>query len=137
MIGGSERGSVSMGYGSLRHVFSGARLPGYILPDGIIGYWRPGVDGLMTLGPVAVSLGGAWLAVVRQDFLSAYFPRASKGAFELTARASMAVWNVQLALSGRYQRFFYSLHPLQYDPYVAGGALDEVFAVDLACGYRY
>jgi hypothetical protein len=136
IIDGRERGAVSLGYGNLRHVFTGARLPGFILPDGIIQYWRPGVEGRLALGPVALTGGVAWLAVVRQDFLAAYFPRARKGGVELTARATMAVWKVFLSLSGRYQRFFYSLHPEPYDPYVAGGALDEVFSLDLACGYR-
>ena len=48
----------------------------------------------------------------------------------------MDVGQVALTLSGRYQRFFYSLNPQPYDPYVAGGALDELFTVDLACGFR-
>ena len=74
---------------------------------------------------------------MRQDFLSANFPRASKGGVDVFARASMDMWKkVVLTLSARYSRFFYSLHPQPYDPYIAGGALDEVFAVDLACGYR-
>ncbi len=136
IFGGLERGAVSIGYGSLRHDFSGARLPGYLLPAGTVQYWRPGLEGRMPLGRVLLRAGAAYLLVVRQDFLSAYFPRASKGGIEALARATMQVWKLELTLSGRYTRFFYSLHPQPSDPYVAGGALDEVFAVDLACGYR-
>jgi len=131
-----ERGAVSVGYGSLRQVFSGARLPGYLLPAGTIQYWRPGLEGQMSLGRVALGAGAAYLLIVRQDFLSKYFPRASKGGVEASVRASMDVGKVGLTLSGRYQRFFYSLHPQPYDPYVAGGALDELFSIDLACGFR-
>jgi hypothetical protein len=136
IFSGRERGAVSFGYGSLRHDFGGARLPGFLLPAGTIQYWRPGLEGRIALGPVVLGAGAAYLLVVRQDFLSALFPRASKGGIEATARASMEIWKVELKLSGRYTRFFYSLHPQPYDPYIAGGALDEVFAVDLACGYR-
>ncbi len=133
---GRERGAVTIGYGSLRHDFSGARLPGYLLPAGTIQYWRPGLEGRMSLGRVALGAGAAYLLVVRQDFLFTYFPRASRGGVEASVRASMDVGKVGLTLSGRYQRFFYSLHPQPYDPYVAGGALDEMFTVDLACGFR-
>jgi hypothetical protein len=136
IFGGLERGAVSIGYGSLRNDFSGARLPGFLLPAGTIQYWRPGLEGRLPLGRVVLGAGVAYLLVVRQDFLSANFPRASKRGIEGTARASMDVWKVVLTLSGRYSRFFYSLHPQPYDPYIAGGALDEVFAIDLACGFR-
>ena len=136
MFGGRQRGAVSIGYGTLRQDFSSARLPGYLLPAGTIQYWRPGLEGQTSLGPVVLGAGAAYLLIVRQDFLSTYFPRASKGGLEASVRASMEVGKVGLTLSGRYQRFFYSLHPEPYDPYVAGGALDEHFAVDLACGWR-
>jgi hypothetical protein len=136
MFAGQERGAVSIGYGSLRQVFGGARLPGYLLPAGTIQYWRPGLEGRISLGPVALGAGAAYLLIVRQDFLSTFFPRASKGGVEASVRASMDVGQVGLTLSGRYQRFFYSLHPQPYDPYVAGGALDELFTIDLACGFR-
>ena len=136
ILGGRERGAVSFGYESLRHDFSGARLPGYLLPAGTIQAWRPGVEAQTPLGRVMLGAGAAYLLIVRQDFLSTRFPRASKGGFEASVRASMDVGKVELTLSGRYTRFFYSLHPEPFDPYIAGGALDEVFAVDLACGFR-
>jgi hypothetical protein len=136
MSGNQERGAVSVGYGSLQQVFGGSQLPGYLLPAGTIQYWRPGLEGQIPVGPVALGAGAAYLLVVRQDFLSTFFPRASKGGVEASVRASMDVWRVGVTLSGRYQRFFYSLHPQPYDPYVAGGALDELFTIDLACGFR-
>ena len=136
IFSGVERGAITIGYGNLRHDFSGGRLPGFLLPDGLVQYWKPGFEGRWQLGPVALSLGAAYLAVVRQDFLSAYFPRARKAGVEGSIRASTSFGKLQLSLVGRYQRYFYALHPEPYDPYVAGGALDELFALDLACGYR-
>lgn len=135
-LGGREAGAITVGYGSLRQDFSEARLPGYLLPGGTVQYWRPGLEGRMSFGRVALGVGAAYLLVVRQDFLAAYFPRASKGGLEGSLRASIDVGKIGVTLSGRYRRFFYSLHPQPYDPYVAGGALDEHFAVDLACSYR-
>ena len=136
MSEGKERGAITMGYGSLRQDFSEARLPGYLMPAGTIQYWRPGLEGRLFIGRVSLGAGAAYLLVVRQDFLATYFPRASKGGVEGSVRASMDIGKFGLILSGRYQRFFYSLHPEPYDPYVAGGALDEMFAIDLACSYR-
>jgi len=136
VFGGRERGALTMGYGTLRQDFSSARLPGFLLPAGTIQYWRPGLEGRISLGPLVLGAGAAYLLIVRQDFLSTYFPRASKGGLEASLRASIDIGKIGLTLSGRYQRFYYSLHPQPYDPYVAGGALDELFAVDLACGFR-
>jgi hypothetical protein len=100
-------------------------------------YWKPNVEGIAHPGPVELRIGLGYLWIVRHDFLAANFPRASKGGVDVQARASMDVWRkLFVMLNARYSRFFYSLHPEPYDPYVAGGALDEVFAVDLACGYR-
>lgn len=140
MAAGSERGAVTIGYGSLRYLFGGASLPGYLLPAGTIQYWRPGLEGRIEIGPVALRAGAAYLLLVRQDFLSAFFPRAKRAGLEGTLQLSTDVNIVTLltlSLSARYQRYFYALHPLPYDPYIAGGALDEVFALDLACSHRF
>ena len=131
-----EHFALAVGYGSLRHDFGGARLPGFLLPTGMVQYWRFAPSGRFSLGGVALEGGAAWLAVVRQDFLSLWFPRAAKGGVEAFVKASRPVWKLSLTLTARYQRYFYSLHPEPYDPFIAGGALDEVFALDLACGYR-
>ena len=136
MSEGKERGAITMGYGTLRQDFSEARLPGYLMPAGTIQYWRPGLEGRLWIGPVSLGAGAAYLFIVRQDFLETYFPRSSKHGVEGSVRASMDIGKFGVVLSGKYQRFFYSLHPEPYDPYVAGGALDEMFAIDLACNYR-
>jgi hypothetical protein len=127
-----EHFALAVGYGSLRHDFGGARLPGFLLPSGLVQYWRfaPSVRF------ASIEAGAAWLAIVRQDFLSTWFPRAAKGGLEGFVKATMPVWKVNLTLTARYQRYFYSLRPQPYDPFIAGGALDEVFSLDLACGYR-
>ena len=133
----AKYGGLTIGYGSQKYDFTGAQLPGFLLPSGLVQYWRPALEGAFSIGPVGVRGGASYLFIVRHDFLAANFPRASKGGVDLYARASMDVWRkLFVNLTARYQRYFYSLHPEPYDPYIAGGALDEVFAVDLACGYR-
>lgn len=136
MVGDEERYAISIGYGSLRNDFSGAELPGVLLPSGTLQYWRPGAELRFPFGAFAVTLGAGYLAPARQDAIGAAFPRSSSGGVDGTLRASVALGAFQLALSGRYMRFFYSLHPQPYDPYVAGGALDELWAANLAVALR-
>src|SRR6266851_5590777 len=119
MVGGDERYAISIGYGSLRNDFSGAQLPGVLLPAGTLQYWRPGAELRFPFGAFAVALGAGYLAPVRQDAVGAAFPRASSGGVDGTLRASIALGAFELTLSGRYTRFFYSLHPMPFDPYVA------------------
>ena len=136
VIDGEERFVASLGYGSLRNDFAGPRLAGVLLPAGTIQYWRPGVEGRMPLGPVVLAAGFGYLAPARQNAVGAAFPRASSGGVDLGLRAELALGKLWLRLAARYLRFFYSLHPLPHDPYIAGGAIDEVASASLALGYR-
>lgn len=136
VIDGEERFAASLGYGSLRNDFAGPRLAGVLLPAGTIQYWRPGVEGRMPLGPVVLAAGFGYLAPARQNAVGAAFPRASSGGVDLGLRAELALGKLWLRLAARYLRFFYSLHPLPHDPYIAGGAIDEVASASLALGYR-
>ena len=136
VIDGNERLAASLSYGSLRNDFAGPRLAGVLLPAGTLQYWRPGVEGRLPLGPVVLAAGFGYLAPARQDAIGAAFPRASSGGVDLGLRAELAVGKIWLRLAARYLRFFYSLHPLPHDPYIAGGAIDEVASASLALGYR-
>jgi hypothetical protein len=133
---GHEYAAISVGYGTERWDFTGARLPGFLLPAGTIQYWKPGLEGRLWIGPVSLGLGAAYLLVVRHDFLATYFPRATTGGVEGLVRVTYDWRKFGLTLTGRYARFFSALHPEPYDPYVAGGVLDETFTVHLALGYR-
>jgi hypothetical protein len=136
VIHGKELFGASLGYNSVRNDFSGPRLPGVLLPSGTVQYWRPGVYGRLPLPGVALSAELGYLIVARQNAIGAAFPRSSSAGMDAAVHASVELRQFEVRLSGRYTRIFYSLHPLPYDPYIAGGALDELFAVDLAFGLR-
>jgi hypothetical protein len=136
VIDGEERFGASLGYGSLRNDFSGPRLAGVLLPAGTVQYWRPGVSGRLPLPWIVLGAELGYLLLVREDTFSAAFPRSTGGGLDAGAHVSMELRQFEVRLSLRYTRLFYSLHPLPYDPYIAGGALDELFAVDLAFGLR-
>ena len=136
VIDGEERGALSLGYGSLRNDFNGPRIAGVLLPAGTLQYWRPGAEGRIPLGPVVLVAGLGFLAPARQDAVGAAFPRSSSGGVDFGLRAELAFGKIWLRAAARYLRFFYSLHPLPHDPYIAGGAIDEVASASLALGYR-
>ena len=45
--------------------------------------------------------------------------------------------SVEVSLDVLYQRFFYNLAPVPGDPYVAGGALDQMITVSLGLAYLF
>jgi hypothetical protein len=136
VIDGQERFAASMRYGSLRNDFSGNGLPGVVLPSGTVQYWRPGISGRLPLPGIVLGAELGYLLLVKQDALGAVFPRSSSAGADAAVHASMELNQFEVRLSLRYTRLFYSLHPLPFDPYIAGGALDELVAVDLAFGLR-
>jgi hypothetical protein len=136
LLSGTERFAASLSYGSLRNDFAGPSIAGVLLPAGTIQYWRPGVEARFPFGAVALYAGLGYLAPARQDKIGAAFPRASSGGVDGELRAEVAFGALVVRAAARYLRFFYSLHPLPHDPYIAGGALDEVASVSLALGYR-
>ena len=136
VVDGVERGGASISYGSLRSDFAGPQLAGVLLPSGTLEYWRPGLDARLPLGPVVLVGGLAYLAPARQDKIGGAFPRASSGGVEAGLHAEAALGKFWLRAAVRYLRFFYALHPQPHDPYIAGGAIDEVASASLALGYR-
>jgi hypothetical protein len=136
IIDGEERGAASISYGSLRNDFAGPSIEGVLLPAGTLQYWRPGVELRVPIGRVALFVGAGWLAPVKQDAVGIAFPRSTSGGIDAVLRAEMKLGGLWLRGALRYMRFFYSLNPLPHDPYVAGGALDEVAFASLAVGYR-
>ena len=133
----SRHFGVSFGYASLRADFGGPHLPGVLLPSGTVQWWRPGVSARLPLGRFfEVGAGAAYLLIARHNALGPVFPRQSEAGVEALAHAAAVFGRLSVRLSGRYTRFFSSLHPLPYDPYIAGGALDEVLGLDLSCVVR-
>lgn len=136
VLGGEERLGLSVRYGSLRNDFSGPLLPGVVLPAGTLQYWRTGLSGRLPLGAFTLGAELGYLLPVKQDAIGRAFPRASSAGADAAVHASIDFHAFEVRLSGRYTRLFYSLHPLPYDPYIAGGALDELVSIELALGLR-
>jgi hypothetical protein len=137
---GRDFGALSLRYGSLRYDIGGLTGPGVLLPTGTKQYWRPGFDFRLPLplGQLGVSVSAGYLAVVVTDAVSRAFPRSTTAGVDLGLHVEwLAHPHLTVRLSGGYTRFFYSLHPLPGDPYVAGGALDELAVADLAAIARF
>ncbi len=137
VLNGDEYGGASIRYASLRDDFTGLNAGNAFLPGCTLQYWQPGLDFRLPLGPVALALEGGYLALVVQDAIGRAFPRASGRGVQARAAVSVALpAHLEVRLEGRYTRFFYSLHPLPNDPWVAGGALDEYATLELALAVR-
>ena len=137
VFGGEEWYALSLRYVSQRFDFTGSTDDQLHLPSGTKQYWRPGLELRLPLGPAAIAVSGAWLALVMKDAVSRPFPRSTAGGFETGLALSYALGPLaELKLSGRYSRFFYKLRPLPGDPLVAGGALDETALLDLSFNLR-
>jgi hypothetical protein len=137
VFSGEEWGSLSLRYGSLSSMLSGPPLYNVLLPTGTIQYWRPGLELRFPIGLLSLAISGGYLDVVVQDALGHAFPRASQAGIDAGLAVSFALSrHIELHLSGRYIRFFYSLNPQPGDPFVAGGALDEYAVVELGLSLR-
>lgn len=145
VFGDEELFALSLRYASLRYDFYGAGLSGLLLPAGTLQYWRPGLDLRLPWGRLALSAGAGYLALVVPDQVGRAFPRSTQRGFDAGGAVSLDLGallggpvaaHLELRLSGTYRRFFYSLHPLPGDPYIAGGALDEYAIFDLALRLR-
>ena len=98
----------------------------------------PGIDVRYPLGPVALALSGGFRAVVVPDAIGRAFPRSRSGGVDAEASATLDLGRtLQLRLAGRHARFYYTLHPMPGDRFIAGGALDEFAVLDLTCAARW
>jgi hypothetical protein len=123
---------ISARYGSLIDTITPG-LTGDLIPTGAVSYVRPGVDGHFPAGPVSPFLSAGYLVVTSDTMFAHDFAHSQQGGIDLSAGITLplASW-VALRASGKYMRFFYSFHPTPGDAYVAGGALDEYWIVDLS-----
>jgi hypothetical protein len=137
IFSGEEWLALSIRYGSLSSQISGPKLTGVLLPSGTLQYWRPGLDLRFPIGPISISLFGGYLGVVVQDSIGHAFPRATSAGVDAGGKIALAISRyLELHISGRYTRFFYTLNPQPNDPFVAGGALDEYAVAELGLSLR-
>ena len=129
---------VAFAYGREAYLFDDGGIPLGQTPSVDYRYLRPAVDGRVTVGRVSFFADFGYRAVLSSGYIGSRFPRASVGGLDVGAGAAVALpRNFTLALRGRYERFFYDLHPQPGDPYVAGGALDELGVGELALAYGF
>ncbi|MGK3996691.1 hypothetical protein [Sorangium sp. So ce1024] len=98
---------------------------------------RLGLDGRVPLGPVAIEAGAGYLAPLSMGALASYFRDPSAGGVDL--RLAVAVPfapGLEARAGASYTRFFYDFDSEPGDPYVAGGALDQLYGVHLGVAYH-
>lgn len=137
IFSGQERLALSLSYGSLRNDYTGAQLPNVLLPSGTLQYWRPGAEARFPFGAFALGAGAGVLFPVSRNAIGKAFPRSTSAGVDADLHGSLDLGRTLLRLSLKYTRFFYALHPVPHDPFIAGGALDELFALDLSIILRF
>jgi hypothetical protein len=126
------------GYGETSYSFHGALTTPSQLPDVQYRFLRGGLDGRVALGAFSVFAYGSYLGVLSTGTLGTYFARASVGGVEARAGTAYAMaGGFEVSLELAYTRFFYTLNPQPGDPYVAGGALDQMYRGSLGVAYLF
>lgn len=66
-----------------------------------------------------------------------WFPRAEGGGVNGRIVAAFPIdWGLEVRLAAELHRFFFDLNPRPGDPWVAGGAVDQAWALGLEVGWR-
>ncbi|KYF92186.1 hypothetical protein BE20_12520 [Sorangium cellulosum] len=97
---------------------------------------RLGADGRLPVGPVALEAGAGYQAPLSMGALASYFREPSAGGVDL--RVAVAVPfapGLEARAGASYARFFYDFDAEPGDPYIAGGALDQLFGAHLGVAY--
>jgi hypothetical protein len=115
-------------------------------------YLRPALDARIPIGPVALLPTFGYLAVLSagdagRDVYDRFTEEqegngvgadASVGGVDFGLGFGIRLMDgLEARLVGEYARFFYSFTPQVGDTYVAGGALDQIYAVRLGAVYAY
>ncbi len=130
--------AIELGYGQNAFSFDSPVSAGAQLPSAQYSFVRGGVDGRFVHGPLSVHAGASYLDVLSTGDFGKLFPRASVGGVAAVVGISERVApRLELSLDVGYTRFFYSLLPVPGDPYVAGGALDQMGTLSLSVGYLF
>lgn len=108
------------------------------VPDVSYALLRLGVDGRMPAGPIAIAAMVEYLAPLSTGDVYDRFKDPSVAGIGLGAGVIYpAMEGVEVRLWGEYTRFFSAFSPDPGDPYVAGGALDQLLGLRLSGAYIY
>jgi len=93
---------------------------------------------LLVAWRLSLLLGGAYLAVTTSGEIYEHFRRPRVGGLDSNAGFAVDLGSgLEARLTGRYTRYFSSFRPALGDPYVAGGALDELWQFGLGVRYAH
>ncbi|WP_437280091.1 hypothetical protein WME90_05885 [Sorangium sp. So ce375] len=97
---------------------------------------RLGVDGRLPVGPVALEAGGGYQAPLSMGALASHFRAPSAGGVDLrVAVAAPLASGIEARAGASYARYFYDFDSEPEDAYIAGGALDQLFSVQVGVAY--
>ena len=126
------------GYGQNAFSFNASLPTTAELPDVQYHFVAGGVDATLTVGSLSLYVAGSYLGVLSAGREGTYFPRATVGGLAGTLGASYVLGDgFEVSLEVAYTRFFYSMNPEPGDPYVAGGALDQMGRGSLGVAYVF
>lgn len=129
---------VNAGFHLLRFSFETTSDLAKEIPDVDYTMFRFGVDARIPISAVAIEADAAFLAPMSGGAVYDRFRDASVLGVE--ARAGLAIplpAGFELRAMGEYTRFFSAFAPVPGDPYVAGGALDELVGLRFGAAYAY
>jgi hypothetical protein len=137
-IGSAFVVGIDAGYGDTSFAFADPIQPAAQLPSVHYKVLRGGLDGRYVHGDLSLRAGAGYLDVLSTGDFAALFPRASLAGIDASLGVSDQIAPaIELSLDLVYTRFFYNLSPQPGDPYVAGGALDEMATVSLGIAYLF
>jgi hypothetical protein len=101
-------------------------------------YMRPGVDIRFPLGGMSLLLGVGYRLIFDGGRVVDRFPHASLQGVDGTIGVALPLGTkLELRITGRYDRYFYAMHPVPGDTYVAGGALDQFIGAQAGLAYGF
>jgi hypothetical protein len=129
---------VDLGYGGNDFTFDVPVTAAAQLPSIQYKMLRAGLDGRVGRGALSAHAAASYLDVLSTGDFGALFPRTTVGGVEAALGISESfASSFEVSLDASYTRFFYSLLPQPGDPYVAGGALDQMATVSLSLAHLF
>jgi uncharacterized protein YbjQ (UPF0145 family) len=107
-------------------------------PDVSYLYLHAGVDGRFPVSRVAVMVHARWLGALSAGAVYDRFREPHLGGVSVGGGVAVKVaGGFEIRVDADYKRWFASFSPKYADPYVAGGAKDEMLALESGLAYAY
>jgi uncharacterized protein YbjQ (UPF0145 family) len=107
-------------------------------PDVTYASLRGGLDARIPFWRMALLLDAGYDGPLSAGKLYDRFTGSTVGGVDFGAGLAILIaGGFEARLTGHYTRYFYSFDPVPGDPYVAGGALDELLGLGIGVAYAY